>query len=86
MNKEQTNVYRRQFVENVGGVRLWSSPLSSPILFPSLRSLPLPAYPPIISKTTSPTMRLGDCKYPPHTHTHSAVWGGAPAEIEFGAF
>jgi len=54
------------------------SPLSAPLLSPSL-SLPSP--PLEIGPLKIQLRGLGErCKLP------SGVWGGAPAEIEFGAF
>ena len=55
---------------------LASPPFSSPSLSSSLLSLPLKGRPPKIQLES-----LGErCELP------SGVWGGAPAEIEFGAF
>ena len=55
-----------------------------PIPFPSLPSLPsspLLTSPPLRSRAPNSVRGSGErCKLP------SGVWGGAPAEIEFGAF
>jgi len=78
----------RHFIKSSGGSTL------SPFLFPPFLLLPffLPFSPPFLSSfMPSPPLRsrpplnpargLGEhCKLP------SGVWGGAPAEIEFGAF
>jgi len=64
----------------LGHITRKASPLRSPPL-PS-HSLPFP-FPPLL-RSRPPQIQLGDlgerCKLP------SGVWGGAPAEIEFGAF
>jgi len=52
---------------------------SSPLLFPSLPSLPSVPSPPL-------PLEVGPTNPARGVSSAGGVWGGAPAEIEFGAF
>jgi len=81
----QAGVHRRKLPPNSGGS--WPfPPLPSPLLpSPSLSSLPL-SFPPSLSLSleVGPQIQLGGLGSA--VSSPSGVWGGAPAEIEFGAF
>jgi len=74
------------------GFQKGGNPFRSTPTFPSPPCrplLPLPSFPPVLPLPSfplevgplNPSMGLGErCKLP------SGVWGGAPAEIEFGEF
>jgi len=93
MHGQNISLHRRKLPLNTGGAhgRFLSSPLPSPFLpspplsSPPLLSLPLPSPPfPLEVGPPNPARGSGErCKL---LSSPSGVWGGALAEIEFGAF